>query len=110
MSLASVTLEKRSETNSHATYAVLSPDFSSGIPQEIARVVIDKEKLSYEFELTGMWVKEKVVPPFVYGLEEVERDRLLKERYLDHSYGAWTGRVFSKVAKMLVARAYPDLT
>jgi hypothetical protein len=108
MSLASITFNKSEEDAATVTYRVTSSDFAVGAWEEIARIVIDKNKLTYEFLPTNRWMDEKVVPPYVYGLDDGEREALLAGKYTDYRYGAWTGRIFSRIRQMLTGQSYPE--
>lgn len=108
MSLATIALTKADEDASAVTYLVTSPDFAAGTWAEIAQVVIDKASRTYEFQPVNQWAGKKVVPPYVYGLDDMQREALLAEAYAGHSYGAWTARIFSRVRHLLAQPSYPE--
>ncbi|MBW8828403.1 MAG: hypothetical protein JF606_03020 [Burkholderiales bacterium] len=108
MSFANIALTKSEEDAATVTYRVTSPDFAAGEWEEVARVVVDKNTRTYEFLPINRWADAKVVPPYVYGLDDVERETLLAGKYVGYGYGAWTGRIFSRVRQMLTKQSYPE--
>ena len=109
MSLAHIRLKKVKEDDKDVVYAVLSFDFNDAHEwEQIAEVVVSRTQGTHIFSLRNAWLGEKVVPPYVYGLSEEERQSVLSSKFAGHGYGAWTGRILLQVRRMQDAGYFPD--
>lgn len=110
MSFAHIRLKKISEDRDNITYAALSPDFNDLSEwQEVARVAIDRAGGTHEFLPINAWAHLKVVPPYVYGLNEDERRKILSSEFIDYRCGAWTGRIWSLIYRMQASNSFPEI-
>ena len=109
MSFAHTLLKKVKETPTDVTYFVLSPDFNDAHAwEEVAEIVVSRTAGTHTFSPRNAWLKEKVVPPYVYGLSEVEREKALSTEFAGHGCGAWTGRILSRLHRMQETGEFPD--
>jgi hypothetical protein len=111
MSFAHIRLMKLKEDEHDIFYVALSPDFNDAREwQEVARLVVSRRHCTHDFMTSGAWSDKKVVPPYVYGLSEKEREAVLASKFHGAGYGAWTGRILSQVRRMQESGTYPDET
>ena len=111
MSRVHVHFVKEKEFGAQVVYRVDSSDFSATKGEEpIARITINRQEKSYDFEALGQLSREKVVPPHVYDLPESECDRVLGERYEGFGYGGWTARMADVVRRLLASGDFPEET
>jgi hypothetical protein len=111
MSLAHIKFFKQRHDETAVVYIVRSPDFNQARAwQDVAEIAIDLKLKSYSFKTLNDWAGQKVVPPYVYGLDSQSLERLLSTEFMSYGYGAWTGRIMSHVTQMLSAEVYPDET
>ncbi len=90
-------------------YRVDSSDFNtSGADDPIARITIDRNASSYNFEPLGELSRNKVVPPHVYDLPQRECEDTLREQYDGFGYGGWTSRIAKIVRRLIVNDDFPD--
>ncbi|MFZ3118928.1 MAG: hypothetical protein WA159_11465 [Variovorax sp.] len=109
MSFAHIRLRKLKEDEEEVLYAALSPDFNEAHEwEEVARLSVSRLHNTHTFVPKNAWVDQKVVPPYVYGLNEPEMRQALASEFSGHAYGAWTGRILSQVRKMQELGLYPD--
>lgn len=101
MSFAHIKLEKISANDQEATYAALTPDFNEQKNWEIvANIVMNNLTKEFEFHAVNYWSDKKVVPPHVYLLDSTTMQQKLDGEFLDHHFGAWTGRIASHIRKL----------
>jgi hypothetical protein len=109
MSFAHLRFKKSRENRDDIVYSVLSPDFSdNGEWQEIAEVAISRTQSTHTFSPRNCWTNEKIIPPYIYGLSEEERQKILASQFIGYGFGAWTGRILSQVRRMQVTGNFPD--
>lgn len=108
MSLCHLRLIQTTEDSSEAAYRVESPDFDEGKEwKEIGQLRIQKTLGSYEFSPTGPWLNHRVIPPWVFGLSEDAREKLLQADYNKHGCGAWTMTIHHYASTFLKEKSYP---
>lgn len=110
MSTVNMQMKLVSATKSKAEYKVLSSDFNKGDDKlEIGSVTIDKLGRSYGFAFNETNGCLKFLPPFVYGLNEGARTRLLKDRYDKYGYAPWSVRIHKWAMHFINRNRYPDV-
>jgi hypothetical protein len=109
MSLAHVRLVKIAESARSVLYEAQSPDFSANSDWEtIARIELLKDSGDFTFTAQNHWVDKKVVPPSVYALPPSEMEAAMRGPYLGYGFGAWTGRMMSRIREVMSSGTYPD--
>ena len=109
MSLAHIGFIRTENNSATATYRVESPDFD--ISRELADLgilKIDKHNHKYDFLPTDLWLESRAIPPFVYALEEAERDKILKIEFPKHAWGAWSMMIHYSAMVFLEKSFYPE--
>lgn len=101
MSFAHIQFKKIREEGDFATISVFSPDFNDDREwQEVAELVVNRTDSTYSFTPRNAWTQLKIVPPYIYELNDYERERALSAQFSDYGYGAWSGRIISMLRKM----------
>lgn len=110
MSRVHIYFIKEIESGCCATYRVESSDLNDNhISEPIARITINRDSKSYDFEPLGKFSLVKVVPPFVFDLSDSQCEKILREQYADgYYYGGWTGRMANMVRRILDSGIFPD--
>lgn len=92
-----------------ARYRVETADFNdAGMPEEIGYVEIDRTNRTYQFTPTNIWVNYRFVPPWVYGLNNDEQQRLLTTQFNGYEAGGWTASIHRRVCEMIGNDRYPQ--
>jgi hypothetical protein len=110
MSLAHVRLTKILDLADEARYLAGTPDFScDGKWEEIGLLVINKKNFSYRFEPSEAALNVHFLPPEIYSMDEVDRHELLKGKYKNFAWGAWSMRINAWALQFLSDNFYPDI-
>lgn len=110
MSSAHIQLRKVTESDREVTYDVLSPDFNPAQEWEVvAQIALRKHPFEYDFFPRNVWLGQKIVPPYVYELGQDDLERMLVEKFTNHGYGAWTGRIASQLRRMREQHEFPEV-
>lgn len=108
MSLVHMRLKLALSDSNVAEYDVESIDFNDEMNWEkICVIRINKNRKDYEFEFHDKLKNDNILPPTIYGLSEDERALLLKTRYKDFGYGAWSMRIHHWVNNLIQQNHYP---
>ena len=75
--------------------------------EEIGRVEIDRASRTYKFTPTNIWADYRFIPPWVYGLDIEEQQRLLATQFSGHEAGGWTASLHRRVSEMIQNDRYP---
>jgi hypothetical protein len=92
-----------------AVYSVESPDFDSAHHwSKIGTLKILKSQETYSFENEGAFLDQKIIPPWVYGLNKDEQTGLMNGQFKDHGNGAWTMRIHHYASTFIKDNSYPE--
>jgi hypothetical protein len=110
MSLAHIRFIQHPQSNSDAIeYRVESPDFNSMREWEkVGDLKIDCQNKKYIFIASDIWLKNKVVPPEIFSLNEPEREKIIEEKFQAYGFGAWSGIIHHYASGFIAENKFPE--
>lgn len=90
-------------------YSIESCDFNDDMNWEkLCIVEIDLGNNSYRHRFVGRFNEEKIIPPYIYGLNEDEQAKQIETRYAGFGYGAWSMRINNWITQFIHERVFPE--
>ncbi len=109
MSYCHVRLKRISDDTSIVTYSVESPDFeTNGQWSEIGQIRISKQENRYDFQPSKLLRNHKMIPPWVYGLDEKKKEAALRNEYKNFAWGAWSMAINHYATSFLEKGVFPE--
>lgn len=108
MSFVHVRLTQEKQDDSIVEYLVESFDFNEQREWEkIGTILINKQTKSYEFEPSDVWKDYKIIPPSIFGIEESEREKIIKSEYHNYGWGAWSMLIHHWASSFIKSGSFP---
>jgi hypothetical protein len=109
MSIPHIMLVKRHRTGAGIEYGVECRDFNAdGRWDVVGSVVLMPAEDIYQFQPTAIWRKKRVLPPYLYGLEQRERVAEIHREYRGYGFGAWGEAVHQCAIALMREHLYPQ--
>jgi len=109
MSLVHMYLKRTMDTDDFVEYRVVCGDVSaSGEWREVAKIGIDKHAGTYDFNPINDWLREKVLPPKLYALDQAEFKLICERDYKGYGWGAWTCRIHEWATRLIKEGNFPE--
>ena len=109
MSYAHVRLIQITKKQDQIEYQVESFDFNQQKEWEkIGQLLINLTNNNYQFYPESVWKSQKILPPSVFELEQIEREQVIQACYPDYGGGAWSMQIHHWATSFLKHRSFPQ--
>ena len=109
MSFAHVRLNKIKQNEFLVEYIVESFDFNNESEwEEIGKLEINIIAKSYDFWPAKIWSSLQIIPPPIYGLDETKREQIIKSKYRDYGWGAWSMLIHHWAVSFIKQDSFPE--
>lgn len=109
MSLTHIRLNRIFDNNESVSYKVESTDFTNDNTwSELGILHISKIMKKYEFLESGLAKKNKLIPPELYELPSLKKEQLLRNKYSNYGWGAWSMCIHHWATTLIKNGDYPD--